>query len=452
MGMRKYIGMAIAAICMSAAVAGSIPNTSPTPKTFLGPTGRLGVTKAITDNTAFSIAGEIGPKNYRLGGTLGWEFDYNQRIKASAEYLAQKITYSFFTGEQNVWMDQTAAGLDYQYDFRDTGYVNTLLDVSGYYSYAPSHSLGVSRGTYINSDGFPISYVVDERIAGSNAFGVAPGITLVTLDGTRAGFDLNYDNVLYNTKNSGGLNATGIGGTVRLNQALTDDLSIGGSAAVRRPFNNYQLDLTLDNLDYYGVWVLRAFGAYTIGKTTLPSTYNVGLGADYLMDASTNDGPYPMMQPIPDFKGEQRGKVYKDQVYKDMPPVMWEESNYVDKDFLSWVAVPAVYMPQVLAVVDEKQVCAAGSAPTFSGPIGPDVSVDDNPFNFQTAPFFSGSNLTYTMVAIDNNDPSDSSISINSTTGEITVITGFIGSNYTVTVTATNACGSATSDTFNMAD
>lgn len=421
----------VATISMTALAAGI---ASAQPRTFLGPTAHFGVVKTITDDSAFALAGDVGAKNLRASGTIGWEFDYHQRVKGTAEYLRQKLTYSFFDGQQDEWVGQAAAGVDYQYDFRQVEPFNTLLDLSAYYSHSPSKGLGVTStpsGTFY------------KRIAGANAFGVGPGISIATLDGTTAGLALNYDNVHYDTKNRSALTVKGLGGTVNLGQAITDDVKIGASAAIRKPYNNYGATISYGNIEYYGLWSLSAFGDYTIGKSTLPSSYNVGIGADYFIDA-TNDTlppqPQPQSRPSP-----KQYKDYKD--YKDMPPLVWVQPEVVDKDLLTWVGVPAVRIPTVYTVVDQK--CVGGAAPRLVSPI-PDLSIaTPPPVTYNIAPYFSGNNLTYTISVVDHNSPTDSTVTISGSV--ITMDWAIWGIDSTITVTASNGCGSVSS-TFTAQD
>lgn len=444
MELRKYAGILLTAFCMTAATATSIPNNAHNPSTFLGPTVRLGVTKLVTDDTAFSVAGEAGLRNLRLGGTFGWEFDYNQRIKASAEVLRQKITYSFFSGRESPWLNQTAVGLDYQYDFRNYEPFNTLFDLSGYYSHAPSTVLGVDTGTYIPAgSSTPIPFYDVKRIAGSHAAGVSPGITIATLEGTRVGAEINYDNVHYDTKYRSGENGIGWGGTVKLNQAITQDISVGAQAAVRAPFNNYQADIALDNVDFYGTWVFKLFGAYTIGKNSLPTTYNVGLGADYLIDAKNNCGGCSRSEPMQDFKGEKNQRPYKDfKGYKDYTPC--DPPEMVDKDFLSWISVPAVYLPQVLAIAEDG-MCIAPQllvAIPDQEPSPPTAT-----YSFNVGSNFTGTNLHFTLNL--NGNPSACA----SMTGSTVNVTGnapgcTVGDLNGISITASNVCGTVTSNTF----
>jgi len=452
----KRLLSATAVLATTLAFATSIPNNASNPKTFLGPTGHLGFVKAITDDSAFAIAGEAGPKNYRLDGTIGWEFTYNQRIKATAEYLRQRLTYSFFTGRQDVWMGQAAVGADYQYDFRQVMPYNTLLDLSAYYSHVPSHSLGATTGSFVNSLGKTVTYVDRQRVAGSNAAGISPAITIVTIDGTSAGIGLNYDNVHYDTKNRSGLNVKGLGGTAKLGQAITDDIKIGMTAAVRKPFNNYGADLSVDNIECYGTWVLRLFGDYTIGKSTLPSSYNVGIGADYLFDVGKQMlPPPPTPQQYKDNVYKDRGN-YKDLVYKDFGT--WEEPESANKELLTWIADPAAYMPTVVAVPDEKVTKTVTPTPSPSPTPTPCVP----PSLISPIPDQGGSSATYSFNVSGNFAGSNLTFSINYN-GAQTVCASVSGGNVNVTgnapgctvpdlvgisITATNSCGSVTSNTF----
>src|SRR5262245_6813264 len=117
--MKKIAKLALALgstlLCLSA-FATSIPNNDD-PTTFLGPTLKGRYTGPMSDNTAFSVLGEAGLKNFRVGATLGWRVDANQRLKLSAEWLRQEITYAFFSGNSDQWVNQWAVGAGYQYDF-----------------------------------------------------------------------------------------------------------------------------------------------------------------------------------------------------------------------------------------------------------------------------------------------------------------------------------------------
>lgn len=465
----------------TAAIATSIPNTSSNPKTFLGPTAHLSVTKAMSDNTAFSVLGEAGPRNWRVGGTLAWEIDYYQRFKTSVEFLSQKITYSFFDGRTSPWVNQGALGVDYQYDFHEAAPYSTQLDLAAYLSHAPSKTLGTDNSAYINNVGTLVPFSLARRIAGSSAAGVSPGVTFSPWYGTSTNVRLNYDDVRYDNKYRSSVTAKGLGGTIRIDQMLVEDVILGVSAAVRQPFNNYQADLSWGNVPYYGLWVFKIFGAYTIGKNSLPTTYNVGVGADYLIgadnrlpsavDPSTyrtrSSSSAAAVIPVAanttadpattssmrDFKGEAQHR-YKDRVYKDVivPPVEWEETDNVNTGLLKWAADPAIYMPQVLAISEERLILPPiCTPPTFSGTIL-DFPADANPgppWSYPVGSFFSGQNLIYTVNVI----VPDPGITF-AMSGSTLIIDTIIGFSTTpqVSITATNGCGSVTSNVFAITD
>ena len=394
------------------------------PSVFLGPTARLNFTSPISLNTAYSLAAEAGAKNYRAGVTVGWQFQDYQRIKLSGEYLWQKLTYSFIDANKDQWVRQAAIGADYQFDF---GYLfNPQFDLSAYYSHAPSKDLGTTNGTVIVN--IPIMgvtnlttqpFVYKKRIAGSNAGGFSPGLTFQPWDGTTLTFAGNYDYVHYDTRNSPSQDVKGIGGTGSLKQILFDDLSLGLTAAIRKPFNTYEADLGWNNLSFYGKWSLDAFANRTIGKNILPNTWNTGISAYYYFDRLSN-------QEL-NYKGNLKGEL----------------AVPVETRLLSWVADPAVHMPQVLAVADESFNvninCKEGRV-TLVAPIPSTFFTADS---FSVVPFFSGNNVTYTIVAVQLN-PFSFDDYVLTPYGEFSYDVGFFGGGR-FTIQASNSCNSVTS-------
>ncbi len=422
------------ALFYSTAYSTNIPNTD-NPKTFLGPTARVGFTSTLGDYSAYSVAGEAGIKNFRVGGTLGWKLTEFQRLKVSAEFLRQEITYAFFSGNTDQWMNQGAIGAAYQYDFADYSY-RPQFELSAYGSHAPSKSLNTVTGTFTNA-GMPTKFVDTRRIAGSNGAGIAPGLAITPWTGGRLSAAVNYDSVRYNKNYSPGENAVGLGGTLGFSQALTDTLSLGLAAEVRQPFNNYAANLSWSDVPYFDRWTLALFGDYTVGKSTLPNTYNVGLSANYFLDRRCG-------QPVPvNWKGERnlKGEV--------------ELQPYND-GLLAWAADPAVYMPQVLAVVDEKikltilQPIPVCTSVAYIGPADPSTDFPEpeaanaEPFTFNFGPLFTGSSpIKFSInVTIVFGSGNASDFSINPNTGLVSYNSpGDDGGVYIVSVTGTNNCG-----------
>lgn len=407
-------------LCFNAAYAS---NNSPT--TFLGPTLKGGYTSTLNNYTAYSVLGEAGLKNFRLGGTLGWKLEQNQYVKVSAEYLWQDITYNFFSGNTDQWVQQGAIGAGYLYEFTDVCY-DPHFDLNAYLSHAPSKSLSAVKGVGVIG-GVKSNFTDQRHIAGSNGAGITPAVSIAPWVGSRAGLGLNYDNVRYNKKYSPNEDAKGLGGTFTFNQVVVQDVNLGLEAAVRQPFNNYAAELSFANVPYFGKWVLGVDGEYTAGKNTLPNTWNIGLSANYYMDQRCCCESAP---------------VYKDSVrFKDQPVA-------VRDDLVAYTSDPAVYMPQVLAIPEEQVTGCPFGQPTFTGTITGQTSAPDTIQTYNSPTQFGGSNLTYSVAYTQTSGiGTKTTVTLNSKTGVVTA-TG-VRSTTNITITATNPCGkTVSSNTF----
>ena len=394
----------------------AIPNNNQ-PTTFLGPNLKVSAAYPLSSISAYSIAGELGLKNIRAGGTFAWRLVDNQRLKLSAEYLRQEITFPFFVGNTDQWVQQGAIGADYQYELFGYRYA-PQFDLNAYYSHAPSKRLGTATGTFVNQSGITQNFTDVMHIAGSNAGGISPGVTIEPWMGGQVGVQLNYDNVQYNKEYAPSENANGLGGTVHLSQALMNSFLVNASASVRQPFNNYTAAIMWTNVPYFGNWMLGVDSAYTVGKNTLPNTYDISLTASYSAD----------------------------------PPAIAttiQRQAAID-DLVAWTSKPAVYMPQVLAIPDQKLItsCAQG-IPAFIGSIESVTGLINKLITVNTAGNFTGQNLTFAIASISPKlNPLDT-VTINSTTGVVSIIdnTGVI---YNIVVSASNQCGSASSNAFSI--
>jgi hypothetical protein len=131
-----------------------------------------------------------------------------------------------------------------------------------------------------------------------------------------------------------------------------------------------------------------------------------------------------------------------------VPPAEWEEVETTNKSLVAWTAVPAVHMPTVLTVADGKfkTVCIPPSL-IAALPILIDPTAVG--FTLPLSTFFSGTNLTFTI----NFGPPDND------DGSLAIVGGnlvgtppypsVLGGGYSgLTITATNTCGTATSNVF----
>jgi hypothetical protein len=306
----------------SGALATTVPNTE-TPTTFVGPVVKGSFTNRLVEDKAYSLSGEAGPRNVRIGGTYAWKITDAQRFKLSIEYLWQNIIYSYFSGNTSSWMNQYAAGGAYQYDFTAGARMHPQLNINAYFSHAATKDLGNILGIYTNPQGVLFDYNNLRRVAGSTTFGISPGIAISPWRGGRLTVALNYDRAHYNFQyQPDDENSAGFGGTLGVKQIITNYLGIGLTAAVRKPFNTYNVDVSFARIPCLHSWTVGLFGSYTVGKFTLPSTWDAGITADYYLDQSRDDA--------------------------DNPRARYPVTN----SMLVFAKTPAAYMPQVLADPD----------------------------------------------------------------------------------------------------
>ncbi|MHB1947167.1 MAG: hypothetical protein ACYCQI_03530 [Gammaproteobacteria bacterium] len=394
------------------------PGISKNHNNYLGEVLRGQITKDFPYHTAATVGFEAGYRNYRATGTFGWEPVPCQRVKITGEYLTQNIDYNFYSGVSRQWVQQGAVGVDYQYALNDC--FQDYLSLSGWYSHAPSVDLSTRSGSFVNSVGGIIHWTDLRRIAGSNAGGLSPAITTHLWQGNEATLALNWDDVVYDNIYQPKKRAEGFGGTASMSQLFQlgcQNFKVGASAALRTPFNYFEGEVDWIKPFPTSSLLVGVFGGYTHGKFSLPSTGIAGVNVSYAIDTPT--------APV-----------------RSVPPT---------QTFLAWMGKPAVRMPQVLAIVDESvtQVpqCRTEAAPVFTGTIVNQDGPSDVAQTFNSPSQFSGTDLTYTVTSTKTGGGT-STVTINSTTGAVTV-TGLRSTTH-ITITATDPCGhSVSSNTFN---
>src|SRR5580704_4417917 len=60
----------------------------------------------LTDDLAFSLMTDAGPRSYRVNGTLGFMLDQNNFFKISAEELWERLRFDFSCGKTHRWLHQ----------------------------------------------------------------------------------------------------------------------------------------------------------------------------------------------------------------------------------------------------------------------------------------------------------------------------------------------------------
>lgn len=279
-------------------------------------------------DSAYSFSAELGRKNYRFGGTVGTSLGDWGLVKLSGEYLTQDIEYRFASGSTSKWRPQGAIGLAYTKDLDLSCFewcppliYNWLsfIEINGYWSYAPNKNL--SAVTCANGN------TVLRHIAGSNAAGVAIGVSCIPWSTGRFSAQTTYDYVSYARKYKGHRHIGGFGSTYSIIQCLPFNLDLELSAAFKEPYNYY---LGSVNYAFENQWrglIVGVFGAYLKGRFHLPNSSTAGIQLSYRFGCEGN-GCMNM--------GDW-GYGYNC------------DNNCCDPRLMEWVSNSAVYIPEVLA-------------------------------------------------------------------------------------------------------
>lgn len=357
------------------------------------PDFRLSMTPLfITDDQAVAAFAEIGPQTVRANATYGINTYECQMIKLSAEYLSQKLGISFKSGRTHRWVSQGAVGGIYRFVIRND-YVEDV-DVGMTYSHAKTKSLKLKMIPEVND----FTY---RAIAGSDAFGLNAATSMYPWSGGRISGTAFFDVVRYRRHYEKKLTRCGPGIGIAFDQRLFQNWNIHAGVDVRNPFIYYNARLSSAYLCFGTVCAISIFGEKIHGLRDVPSSSRVGINLDLIL------GCYN-------------------------PNLQCEKNTMTTLG--CFVSTPAVYMPEVLVIKDEKiqMMCEAprivSSIPTTPAPPGP--------FTLDVSSYFTGGTpLIFGATGLPAN------FTIDPLTG---IITGTVNGSQTsslVTVTATNYCG-----------
>lgn len=277
-------------------------------------------------SAAMALDGEYGPNQQRINATLGQLFGKNNMLKITGEYLRQKLDFSFDSGAISQWVGQQAYGAMYTYVLPHNSIFLAGITADVSYSMASSKDLATK---YFHDTG-GAAYANFRRIAGGVDEHADLGVNVLRQFWTSVNLAVNYDVVKYATKyNKISSNTRGFGAVIGLQQLITHFTKLQTNLNYNKayqdykveldqlfPFNNSQLQLSLS-----GEHLLTA------GSGDFSRDNRVQLGASYSFGMS----------------GKSKG---------------YDLGGSLDssQDLLNWTETPAVYMPQVLAVADQKSV------------------------------------------------------------------------------------------------
>ncbi|MBN1684121.1 MAG: hypothetical protein JW855_01610, partial [Gammaproteobacteria bacterium] len=272
---------------------------------------------------ALALGAELGAKQRRVD--LSWAnlLTNRQRIKFTAEYLAQKLDFNFLSGKSTNWVGQQAYGASYEYLLHNP--IARYFSLNAYYADAQNKNLSIK--TYQDDTGY---YENLRRIAGAKTYGGSLGITITPAHSNMLGASLDYDKVDYDMRyeSSKGQNRSGLGATLNFAQLFSPYVKVSLLASDRKTYDTYQADLDwllIHGLDHDLTFSLN--GSRIIGGGSLPNDTVFGINMMYHWDTDGASQSHFLLDPFAQ-----------------------------QSDLKNWVNDPAVYMQEVLAVKDEAKI------------------------------------------------------------------------------------------------
>lgn len=367
---------------------------------------------------AIAFFGEAAPRNFRGSATYGIYINALSRFKVSGEYLTQHLNFDYASGHHKKWVSQLAVGGEYQYLLNNPAF--TSVEMGAAYSHAFNrHVKATEVGT---------GETVKRHIGGSNAALSFIGTTVRLWSCAFLSAAANYDWVRFERKYQHDKLSNGFGGSIDFVQQFAKDFSLNLGAEFRQPFNSYQGALNWNhrfskvNLD------IGIFGNLTDGHEGVRDVRTVG------MQLGISFGP----KPTSCGRSVNISKAGNDCYAR----------QYCDVS--QWVSTPAVYVPVVLAIADQA-VHGCTDLPvrigTLPSAFSAGLASGGNPEHtyIDTAQYFAGSGLTYSVSYDSALLPAGNAITIDPVTG-ILDLYNFAGQavpDYFIVVTASNACGAA---------
>jgi hypothetical protein len=364
---------------------------------------------------ALAFLSEIAPRNYRGSATYGNYLAEKHRFKLSGEYLVQKIGFDFESSDRKKWISQLAFGGEYQYLIQSS--VFQSLEFGTAYVHSFHHELKWKS---------LLLGPAERRIAGANGSLSFIGTTLRLWNCAFLSAALDYDWVHFNRIFQNDKNSNGFGGSVGFVQRFAKDFSLNLDAEFRQPYNSYRGLLNWNHA--FSSWNLDIgiFGNLTRGHDHIRNIGTVGIQVGITSGTKPKTCSWTTEMPS-------------------------HQRNCYNREFCDigqWVSTPAVYVPIVLAIADEKLPTCDGKAPTSTNPGNFSAGII-NPIEIPPVYISSSLPVTYSMSQSSQPLPGNT-LDFDPTTGVISA--SGIGGNrqvITVTVTATNTCGS-TSQTFRI--
>lgn len=337
---------------------------------LLGFIGDAKVLLNLNDSKATALELAAGPRAFRGNGTYGWTLNDKNRLKLTAEYLREDFDFDFMSGESRQWVGQGAVGAAYQYWLG--GNILKNLQVGGHYSHAGSKDLS----SQIINLGDGVSLLDERRIAGGTDWNGTAEAAASLWAHSLLTMGADYDRVRYDTHYNihENADAQGMGGHIRLQQLLTSTKQLELQSSVTQLASSYGATFNWALMSHAATrWVVGLSSTYTTDHTTERHFFVSGVTLNITVDN-------PRAQKL---------------------ELAYRDPDVSAQDLLVWTAIPAVYMPDVLTVTDERitNTDPSNSVQSFQSVTGacPDatqITYDQNTGSYKSANGWSQSYLS----------------------------------------------------------
>jgi hypothetical protein len=263
---------------------------------------------ALGDMFAVGALAEAGyEESYRANLTLGFQPHPQHRIKAGGEYLLQNQDFVFTSiSNRNVWVDQYAGGLGYQFlPMLGNSWLPLAFEVDGYYAYTPDKKVTDTA-----------------RIAKANTYGADAGIVFELVTKTVVDMKARFDSTRFIYEYSSNETADSLGYSASVTQPFTDRVSAQIGADAANVYSNYYGSINyLFPLENGNAVELGFRGQFTDGRQGINNALVGLVNISYVGAVGQQSSP---------------------------------AQGAFSQTLLEYTDKPAVYMPLVLAKVEEQ--------------------------------------------------------------------------------------------------
>ncbi len=278
------------------------------------------------DNGGLALLGEMGARNYRFNGTYGFFSDNCHRFKLGAEWLTQKIHYKFSSGRALRWTHQVGVGGKYQYWFECPSCFNGIQLALGY-SHAMARRLPEVICLAQGSD-------LERRVSDSIFWNAEAGVIMAPLECGNLILSISYDNIRYHREHQDTKRLSGVGFSLDYTQKIWCQLVLDIKAQIKRPYNYLEAMLNWTERFECGDLTIGVFGNHVWGKYKLPSSSAAGGEVRFTFG----------INPCSWFNCCNNG----------CNDCCEQVCCYDSCELANWIADPAIYRPQALAIGDQR--------------------------------------------------------------------------------------------------